>query len=304
MQSLTGTVAPATDAAAGASTAAKIVATDLGAVDAALAEALLLSGGAAEELRAAILIGAASAKDLGAVLSACPNAVVLLVAPQARFVEALRAGESRADSPIDAERCFVASLPDEVEGGFPLAVLAELLAFLTDGEIAPSEVLVLGPWSAADGSAAAVAERAVIDLCQGFSRVLLADAVQEVSVMAGLLRSVGDFLFGVREHYHALKYYWMLYRAAKAAGTPDAHAGWRILECWAELGCSEWVEEWVQEPIFSEEFRGKIRDEVAPDLKATREFRRAAFAANLAALKKTGRDVDLAAPAGREIAQV
>jgi hypothetical protein len=272
---------------------------------ASLAEALLLAGAPAEEFRAAIVVGAADAKTLASLLDACPNAMVLLIAVEPTLIAALETEETG----LDRGRCFVATLPEKVEGGFPLAVLSEMLAFLVDAECAPSDVLVLGASGEhAPESAAIVGERAVRDLCGGYSRALLANAVDsppdDAAAILPLLRVVGDFLFGVREHYHALKYYWTLYHAAKTASQVDQHAGWRILECWAELGCPEWVDRWVDEPPFSDDFRAKIREEVGSELTRGRQQRAATFAKNRAALERVGVPNGLVAPTERNIAQV
>jgi hypothetical protein len=249
-----------------------------------------VAGLPAADAGVAFVVTAQPAALLEATFQRCPDlrGVLLIVPPSAmdELLEQARAGWG-ATLP---ERCFVADFHDDPADAptdtLPLAVYLTFTQFLRDRGCAPSAALLICDDGIPPGPAAPLGPAAIADdLCVRFSarffaEVFTRDVASPTPVLtAALLRQQADFLFEARDFYHALKFYWPLHHA-----TSEPAPAWRILECWSELGCPDWVDLWLDQPVFTPDFRAQVRAELGPDLADDRALCAARFERNRAGL--------------------
>jgi hypothetical protein len=236
-----------------------------------LQAAVSLMGMDAGDVPAVVLVGEHQSDVLPALLGRLPEARVLLVGARG----ATLAGFAQP-SGLPAGRCFLATTPAPEAPNPRLALVAELVQFFAEVKAPPNATLVLAP-ATGDDALTAVVE----DFCSGFSAGLFAELAAGAALPTPVLRAIADVLFEQRDLYHALKYYFTLY-----VGDPAPPTGWRILECLADLGASEWVVRWLAQPIFSPDFRAQIKAELGDAPTASARLRSECLQRNLGALAR------------------
>ena len=234
-----------------------------------------------DEVGVVFVVGAQQAALLEATFLRCPDLkAALLVAPAPALETLLQAAAHSGWGAIDPERCFVADLAPDASGPAARPVYLALSEFLIDQQCPPSAALPVSDDGVPPGPGAPLGPAALADdLCLRFSARFFADLYDARAIPPALLRRQADFLFESRDFYHALKFYWPLYQSSR-----DPQPAWRILECWSELGCPEWVDLWLDQPAFTPEFRAQVRAELQPDLDDDRALRAARSARNRTAL--------------------
>jgi hypothetical protein len=243
-----------------------------------------VAGLPADSAQAAFVVSEHPALLLEALFERCPDlGAVLLVAPAAALDELFRATARGAAGTIDFARCQVADpadLPAEAAPAEAARIYLTLCQFLRERGCAPASALLVCDDGIPPGPTAALGMATLADdLCLRFSARFFAEIFPTDAVGATFLRQQADVLFEARDFYHALKFYWPLYQT-----TRDPQPAWRILECWSELACPEWVDLWLNEPAFGADFRAQVRAELAADLADDRALCAARLERNRAAL--------------------
>ena len=245
-------------------------------------EALALAGLAAEDVRVAIVVPGRAPGRLTATLARCRGLeAVLVIEPhgeaRARFV----AAASAAGPAAGAARWVVAGWSGGAGRPQRTSGALEIWQFLLEQGCAPGDALVVPPDATAASAASAAAAAVARDVCAGASAQFFAELYDPALIAAPVLKTIAEHCFATQSFLSALKFFWPLYHAM-----PDPRIAWRILACFSELGCPDWVDRWLDEPGFEPEFCTQVRGDLADALAQDRAQRADRFARNCAALAR------------------